>query len=301
METASRNRKFTALLTNRQLTRLVHTRIGGLRRFTNRSQGEHRSGRSGQSTEFCDYRDYTPGDDIRYVDWNIFARLRRPYLKLFLEEERTHVVLLIDASDSMRFEEKLPRALQLAAAFGAAALAGAEAVSAAVINGRDAPLRRMPACTGRASMQRLFAFLEETEPGGDAPLETGIDALLREHRGRGIVVVLSDYLTTGDLRRSCNALFSRGLEIFGLQILGPTEIDPDVSGDLRLIDCETADQLDISSAPSLLSVYQDHRMAYARQLERLCRQRGGRFMATGANEPLDEVLFDQLRRTGWLQ
>lgn len=301
METEVQHQRLTTLLTNTQLARLARTRLGGMRRFTNHSQGEHRSHRSGQSTEFCDYREYSPGDDIRHVDWNIFARLRRPYLKLFLEEERMHVVLLVDASASMRFEKKLQRALQLAAAFGVAALSGAEVLSAAVINDRASGLRRLPPCKGRTSMRQLFDFLEATEPGGDTPLEEGIDALLHEHRGRGVVVVLSDYLTTGDLHRAGNATFSRGLEIFGLQILGPTEIDPDVAGDLRLIDCETAEHLDVSSAAQLMSVYQEHRKAYTRHLGRLCRQRGGRFLALAADEPLDQVLFDRLRREGWLR
>ena len=107
MELLTPRPQMTTLLTNRVLDRLQRLRIRPAGKRTSRSRGEHLSGKGGTSTEFCDYRDYTPGDDTRVVDWNIFARLHRPYLKQFHKEEERHVVLLIDASASMKFEDKL--------------------------------------------------------------------------------------------------------------------------------------------------------------------------------------------------
>jgi len=102
------------------------------------------------------------------------------------------------------------------------------------------------------------------------------------------------------LRRAFNLLHSAGLEIFALQILGPTELAPELTDDHRLVDCETLGQLDISSTGDLLALYHEHRAAHEAELAALCRQRSGRFLAVSAAEPLERVVFDLMRRRGWL-
>jgi len=293
--------QITPLLTNELLARVEHLRLNSSRRFTNRHRGEHIAGRAGQSIEFRDYRDYTPGDDTRFVDWNIFARLRRPYIKLYQEEEEMHVVVLIDASNSMLFEEKLERAKSLGAAFGVMGLLATERVSVHAFNQIDQRLMSMRPRSGRAAVLDVLKFIESIEGGGNETLELGIEELLKTHRGRGVIVVLSDFLTTGDLQRSLNALFSHGLEVFGLQILGPSELDPELTGDLRMVDSETGETLDVSAVGDLVGLYHEYRDAFQRRLETLCRQRSGRFVSTSAGEPLEAVLFDTLRRQGWVR
>ncbi len=297
-ETAARA-QLTSLLDNRVLNRLERMRISFARRSANRAHGEHLFSRGGQSTEFSDFRDYVPGDDVRFVDWNVFARLNRPYIKLFELEEEMHVAILLDASGSMLFEDKLLRAKQLAAAFGVMGLLGVERVSVSAFSG--AGMKRLPPCTGRASMLKLFAFLERLEGGGEAPLERGIEESLKRHVGKGVAIILSDFLTFGDLRRGCNLLFSAGLDVQGIQILGPSEIEPELASDSRLVDTESQNTLDISAAADILAIYREHREAFARGLATLCRQRQGRFAAVSAAEPLDTVLFDRLRRGGWIE
>ena len=292
---------FTALLDNDVLGRLERLRLNPTRRFTNRSQGEHLTGKGGTSTEFSDYRDYVPGDDVRFVDWNIFSRLNRPYLKLYEREEEMHVVILVDASTSMRFEGKFERVKQLAAAFGVMGLLNVERVSVYACNHVGTEPVLLPPCTGRVSMTRLFQFLEELEDGGDFPIEQAVEAVLRRHRGRGVAVVLSDFLTLGNLQRTFNMLFSCGLEVFGLQILSPSEIDPELAGDLRFVDCETGRTLDISSAGELLGIYHEHRLALEDELSLLCRKRSGRFLSLNSQDPLEWVLFDLLLRRGWVR
>ena len=295
------NRQLTALLTNSQLERLGRLRIGANRRLTNQGRGEHLARKGGTSTEFCDYRDYSEGDDTRFVDWNIFSRLHRPYLKVFHHEEELHALILVDSSNSMRFEGKLERARQLAAAFGILALRNGERLSIGTLRGGVRPsAERLAPTTGRASVNKLFAFLERIEPGGDAPLETGIEEALRRHTGRGVAIVLSDFLTSGDLQRPFNLLHNAGLEIMALQILGPGEIDPELNGDLRLVDSETVGTLDLTASPDLLALYQEYRVNHERQLAFLCQQRSGRFLSTSSADPLDTLLFDQLRRRGWV-
>jgi uncharacterized protein (DUF58 family) len=292
--------RLTSLLPNRVLNRLERMRINATRRFTNRSRGENLSGRGGNSIEFSDYRDYSPGDDVRFVDWNIFARLNRPYLKLYRQEEEMHVVVLVDASASMGFEGKLDQAQRLGAAFGMMGLLGTERVSAYAFNAAGDGPGFLPRCRGRASLPKFFGFLEEIRAGGDAPIDRAVETMLKRHVGRGVAVLLSDFLTLGDMRRAFNRLFSAGLEIFAVQVLSPAEIDPEVGGDQRLVDCESEAVLDVSASGELLALYHEYRERYARQLGTLCRQRGGRFVTVGADAAVEQVLFDLLLRQGWL-
>jgi len=298
MESVAQGPQMTSLFDNRVLGRLELMRIVSSRRFTNRSRGEHLTGRGGSSTEFSDFRDYVPGDDVRFVDWNVFARLNRPYIKLFEIEEEMHVAIVVDASASMLFEQKLHRAKQLAAAFGVMGLMGTERVSVSAF--RQEGTERLRPCTGRASLAKLFTFIERIEGGGQAPLEQGVEAFLTRHVGKGLVVLLSDFLTFGDITKAFNRLFSSGLDILGIQILGPSEIDPELAGDIRLVDSETLSTLDVSSAADLLTIYHEHRESFARELATLCQQRFGRFLSIGSADPLDGVLFDLLRRRGWV-
>lgn len=301
MELTGKQPRFTSLFANDVLSRVERLRINSDHRFTNRSRGEHHSGKGGSSTEFADYRDYVEGDDVRFIDWNIFSRLRRPYLKLYHQEEEMHVVIVVDASASMAFEEKLERAKQLAGVFGVMGLMNAEKVSVWSLGGDSPRVPNMPPITGRVGMRRLFQFVEAIEAGGTQSIDAGIDAILKHHRGRGVMILLSDFLTFGNVKRSFNRLFSTGLEPFAIQILGPAERDPELSGDLRLFDSETGERLDISSAGQLLHIYHDHRLALEQELDSLCRQRGGKFLDANSGDALETFLFDTLRRKGWIR
>ncbi len=294
-------RQFTTLLPNDVLSRLERMRIRPRRRMTNRTHGEHLSGKGGTSIEFSDFRDYVAGDDLRHVDWNIFSRLHRPYVKQFRYEEQMCVVILLDASTSMTFDGKFERARQLAAAFALMGLFSLEPVSIYSCRQMGNHPAICPPCTGRASRARVFKFLEDLEGGGDFPIEAAVEAVLRRHRGRGIAIVLSDFLTFGDLGRPFNLLYSSGLEVFGVQILSPTERDPELTGDLRFVDSETDVSLDISNVGELISIYQDRRRALERELDEHCRRRRGRFLSVSSADPIDWLLFDLFRRKGWLR
>lgn len=303
METTETKKKtqLTTLLDNDVLARVERMRLNPTRRLTNRSRGEHLAGKGGASTEFADYRDYSPGDDVRYIDWNIFSRLNRPYMKQFRHEEEMHVVILVDASASMAFDGKLERAKQLAGAMAVMALMNLERVSIYACREKGDTLKFLSGITGRVSMRLLFDFLEGIEEGGDFPIDEAVEAVLRRHTGRGIAIVLSDFFTFGALERPMNMLFSAGLEVFGVQILAPSEIQPELTGDLRFVDCENGATLDISSAGELLGIYEEHRLALEQELESLCRRRSGRFLSISSHDPLKWVLFDLFRRRGWIR
>lgn len=301
MDSVAHSTRFTALFDNSVLSRLERLRLNPLRRLTVRSRGEHQSGKGGTSTEFCDFRDYVAGDDIKNVDWNIFSRLNRPYVKLYRHEEELNVVLLIDASTSMQFHGKLELARQIAGACGLMGLMNSERVSVYACHHLGQTPELLPPCTGRVSLRRLFRFIENIQPGGDTPLEIAVNAVLRQHRGRGVVVLLSDFLTLGDLNPAFNSLFSAGLEIHAVQILSDAELHPELTGDVRLIDSETGETLDISGAAELFEIYRDHLAWQELQLGTACQQRSGRFLRCCSSTPIDTILFDTFRRKGWIR
>lgn len=291
--------QITPLLTNRDLDRLARLRLNASRKFTNRARGEHLAAKGGTSTEFCDYRDYSPGDDVRFVDWNIFARIERPYLKQFHHEEELHVAIVLDASNSMLFEGKYELAQRIATAFGVIGLRGQEKVSVTAIGGKNLVQRLQPS-SGRTSQRKLFGFMEGIESAGELPFDRGIELFLRRHTGRGVAILISDFLSAEDFQRPFNLLNGAGLEIFGLQILAPSELSPELAGDIRFVDSETLSTLDISSAGDLLSLYQEYLEGHANRLAELCRSRNGRFQAISSGEPFESVMFDALRRRGWV-
>ncbi len=293
--------QLTPLLSNETLARVERLRLRPNRRLTNRARGEHSVGTGGATIDFADYRDYVAGDDIRYVDWNIFARLQRPYLKLYSHEEELHVVVILDASSSMVSEEKFERARQLAAAFSTMALLGTERVSLFAATSTDERSATLQGCSGRSATRLVFEFLENVSPGGNSTIDAAVASALRVHRGKGMAIVLSDFLTTGDVSRSFNLLNSAGLEIFALQLLGPDEIEPDLTGDVRLVDCETGRTLDVSSARDLLDLYHEHRLAQQAWLSSQCRRRNGRFEMISSGSTVESILFETLLRRGWVR
>ncbi len=292
--------RITELLANKTLGRLKQLRLQPRGKFTNRQTGEHLAGAKGRSNEFADYRDYAEGDDIRAVDWNIFARLHRPFVKLFYEEQEKHVVVIVDNSRSMDFENKFLRARQLGLALGFTGLLGGERVSMLATNPSEEFVSYQPPTRGRGNFPKLIAFMENLRCGGDTPPEEGIANLLKRHTGQGLAIVLSDYLSSGDMKRGFNRLFNAGLEPCAVHILGPAELDPEINGDVSLVDSELGNRIDISASSTLLQIYHDYLSGLQHQIETLCRQRSGRYVLADAGREPERILFETLRREGWL-
>jgi len=182
------------LLSPELLGRLERLELVSRKIFRGRMKGERRSPRRGQSVEFADFRDYVPGDDLRFVDWNTYARLERLFLKLFLEEEDLHFYALIDASESMNFGEptKLRYAVKLAAALGFIGLVRGDRVK---IETLGQPARRpSPVFRGRRSLWRMLDYLEGIGPEETPPLAVGVKNFCVRNSGKGIVVLLSDLM-----------------------------------------------------------------------------------------------------------
>src|SRR4029434_1150641 len=241
-----------SLLTPELLRRLEQFQLLAARRAKSSSKGERRSKAKGQSVEFADHRAYTPGDDFRYLDWNLFGRLDRLFLKLYEEERELPVRIFLDASESMSFgtPRKFDFARQVAAAVGYVGLCGFDRVSVVAFPERPmadpgGSLPEMAAChawravRGKRSATSFFQNLEVLSTGGNATLNEVLRRGALQARQPGMAVILSDMLDPAGYDSGLTALVARGFQVSVVQILAPEELLPTTFGDLRLVDSES--------------------------------------------------------------
>jgi len=294
------------LLSPEFMARLERLSIIARKVFVGQLKGEKRSPKYGSSVEFADFRSYTPGDDFRYVDWNLFGRLDRLFLKLFREEEDLHLFLLVDVSRSMQFgrpRTKLAYAAQVAAALGFIALTSLERV--AVWTFGDGLVDHFRSCRGRHQAPRLLQFLTEAaHTNGDHPDEeprrTGLGRSLREFslrtKQRGVVTVLSDFLDPAGYREGLLALLGGRFDVNVIQVLAGDELVPEITGDLRLRDSEFGDEREVTVSGSLLAAYKRRLDQYCGELRTVATAHGCGHALAPATGEADEFVLEQLRR-----
>jgi uncharacterized protein (DUF58 family) len=280
------------------LARLEQLELVSKKIFLGRMKGERRSKRKGQSVEFADYRNYVIGDDLRFLDWNLFARLERLFIRLFMEEEDLHFTILLDNSLSMDFgtPSKLHYAKQLAAALGFIGLVNMDRVVIEAFN--DRLTQNMPAARGRRSLWRMMDFLQKIEPAGPSDLRQALKTFTLKCSGKGIVVLLSDLMHKGGYEDALRYLVTRQLDIYVIQILSQEEIEPEVVGDLRLVDIEDEDVAEITVSAPLLKRYKQNLAAYRAALHEFCTRRGIAYLFTSNQVPFDRLVLTYLRQRG---
>jgi uncharacterized protein (DUF58 family) len=266
--------------------------------FRGRMKGERRSKRKGQSVEFADFRGYVPGDDLRSLDWNLFARLDKLIVKLFLEEEDLHFFTLIDASLSMDFGEptKLQYAKQLAAALGFVGLIRTDRVRIETL-GQPVHLRA-PVLRGRRSVWRMIDFIEGIQPGETASLAEGIKKFCLRNAGKGIVVLISDLMDKNGYESALRYLVSQRMDVYIIHVLSQEELDPDVKGDLKLVDVEDQDIAEISVSAPLLARYKATLNAFVSGAQEFCSRRGMNYLLANNQTPVKDLIGSYLRRRG---
>lgn len=280
------------------LRRLARLAIVARRLRTGQRRGEHRSPRRGGSLEYADMRAYTPGDDLRRVDWNVYARLERLLVKLYGAEEELTVHLLLDTSASMDWgtPHKLTYARRTAAALGYLALAGLDRIVLTTLAGGRT--RQSPALRGRHSLARLLDLLAEEEPGGATDLEGDLRAFALRGRAPGPLFLISDLLSPGGCRGGLRALAAARYEVAVIHLLAPDEVDPALAGNLRLIDRETGAGRDISLDEGVLRAYREHLQAWQAELREECLERGLSYLPVVTSQPFDDLILGTLRHAG---
>jgi uncharacterized protein (DUF58 family) len=216
----------TPLLNPQLLAQLERLELVTRKVFRGRMKGERKSKRKGQSVEFADFRQYVPGDDLRFIDWNLFARLERLYLKLFLEEEDLHFYALIDSSASMEFGEptKLQYAKQLAAALGFIGLCRADRVKIESLG--TSSRQPGPVLRGRSSLWRMQEYLAGIEPGENVSLAEGVRNFCLRNSGKGILVLITDLMDKEGFEKALRFLVAQQMDVYVLHVLCPEELNP---------------------------------------------------------------------------
>jgi uncharacterized protein (DUF58 family) len=266
--------------------------------FRGRMKGERRSRRKGQSVEFADFRNYVPGDDVRFIDWNTYARLDRLFLKLFIEEEDLHFYALIDASESMNFGEptKLHFAKQLAAALGFVGLVRGDRVKIETLGAP--PKGAAPVLRGRRSLWQMLQHVEGIESGERISLVEGCRNFCLRNSGKGIVVLMSDLLDKGGYEAALRYFLAQELDVYVIHVLSPEEMEPELTGDLELIDCEDQDKAEITVSAPLLKRYRQTLNAFVGSAREFCTRRGILYVLAQSDVPVDELIGGYLRRRG---
>lgn len=318
----------SSLLTPELLRRLEQFQLLAARRAKSSAKGERRSRARGQSVEFADHRSYVPGDDFRYLDWNLFGRLDRLFLKLYEEERELPVRIFLDASESMTFGEprKFDFARQVAAAIGYVALCGFDRVSvipfpgaeirnggkgetfniqhstsnaeqSAIGNLQSAIEGSLRSVRGKKSSMQFFQNLNALTAAGGADFNEALRRGALEARHTGLAIVLSDFLDPAGYEAGLTALVGRGFQVNCVQILAPEELAPTTFGDLRLVDSETGGLQEVTFGRYRMKAYQQTVQNFIQRLREFTTKRGINFFMAPSNMDLQDLLLKQLRKS----
>jgi uncharacterized protein (DUF58 family) len=270
--------------------------------FRGRQKGERRSRKKGMSVEFADYRDYVRGDDTRFIDWNIFARLERLFIKLFLEEEDLAFYIIVDTSKSMDFGAPMTKfeyARKLAAALGYIALHNQDKIGVTTFSARASDAFR-PA-RGKGQLPKFLNAISRLEVDDRTGLRDSLRDFVTRNTQPGIVVLITDFMDEQGFEEALKFFFLRNYEVYCIQLLSPEERNPTNLGHLELIDSETGEPQEITITEQLLKQYQRTVETYCGSVRDWCVSRGMSYLAATTDQPIDVMLLNYLRLKGLLR
>ncbi len=296
------------MLTPQFLKQLESFHVRSNRSFRGKFRGERRSPNRGVGMEFADYRVYEPGDDLRYVDWNIYARLGKLFIKLFHADEGLPLALLIDNSRSMEFGSptKLVCAKQIAAALGYIALGHADSVVVYTCSERLSAV--LPPASSTSQFLRLTKVLSTIAAHGKTRLTECLRQLPMYQRHPCAVVVLSDFLDPNGYEQGFKLLTGRGFSLTAVHLTSPEEMNPQVhlentptGGDWLVEDAETGETRAITINPETLLQYQNQQQTFCETLQRFCTDRGIGYAQLQSDMPIEPFILQELHRAGFIE
>lgn len=269
--------------------------------FTGRMRAERRTKKSGSGIEFADHRDYQPGDDFRYLDWNVYRRFGRLLVRLFEEEEDLSIYFIVDASASMAFGDgaKLKQAKRIAAALAYVGLANLDRVC--IVSTTDKVLDRMQETRGKARIFKVFRFLRELQPEGQTDLRQALKTFVAQHKKRGLVVLISDLYDPAGFEQGINVLRYNKYDPYVVHITDKREQKPDLFGDVLLYDCETGDEREVTVTRAVLERFAEVHKQYQVEIERFCSSRQVPYITADVSIAFDELVLRVFRRGGFLK
>jgi uncharacterized protein (DUF58 family) len=291
----------TKLFDDQFLKKLEYLYLVSKKIFAGRIRAERRTKKTGSGIEFADHRDYTRGDDFRYIDWNIYGRMDKLLLRLFEEEEDLSIYLIVDSSKSMEIGDppKVDYALKLAAALCYVGLSNLDRVS--IIPFSNELHERLPSARGKGRIFKVFEFLRRIEIGGVTNLKDCAKDFIHQTKRRGMAVLISDFYDPAGYEEGINILRYNKYEPFVIQLYDEKEANPPLHGDLTLVDCETGEPKEVTISASLLDAYKREHERYCQELEQFCTKRAVPFFRTHTKVPFDELVLRIFRAGGFLK
>ena len=268
--------------------------------------GKHLVKTYGQTVEFADYREYMLGDDIRRIDWNLYSRFEKFFLKLFTDERQMHTQIFIDCSASMGKDmpEKANYTLGVAAALGYLSVHNMDKVSFKLIKGEKAE-ESFGTIVGKKAFFNAISTIEEMEElfDGESDLNKAIVGCPNLGSNDGLTVIISDFFTESDWKKAVDYLCYKKKQVLLIQVLTLDEVDPSYSGRVNLIDTESAGVDDLRNLK--IRINRSHQLAYNEALRMhhddltsFCASRGVGFLTVRCDQPIEKVLFKELLKVG---
>lgn len=263
--------------------------------------GNRRSRNLGSSIEFADYRSYTPGDDIRQIDWNAYARHEKLFLKTFMDEQEVQISIYIDCSKSMDFGNptKFQTGIKIAGALGYLSLYNLDKVSLYSFDNQINAV--LPSLMGKGKGVQLFNFLNSIATKNEGDINAALTSGKALNKKPGISIILSDFLFANGYEKGINFIQSANQEVVLIQILTKEEKDPYLDGDLRLIDSENSSTKEISISPIVLREYRKTLENYQSKLEEYAQKRGISFISIDSEMNIEDIILNVLKKSGLIR
>ncbi len=280
------------------LHKLEYLDVVARKLLAGRIRADRLSARRGTSVEFEDYRQYAVGDDLRYLDWNIYGRLEEFFLKLYKEEENLRLTVLLDQSESMAFgqPDKYRYSLQVAAAV---AYIGMSNLDDSQVQAYGPDLGETTGrMRGKGKVRHLFSFLESLPHTGETDMRRAFRRFIAKEPRRGLVVVVSDLYDRDGVLPALRYLKSRRHEIYVIQVVAPQELEPPLRGDLRLVDAEDQSYRDLTITDGLRKRYVEAFEGHAREVESFCRGKEIGYVRAPTTVPFEALVLQILKRGG---
>ncbi len=282
------------------LRKLERYSLSSRKRVSNFAKGQRRSAQKGSSINFVDYRQYVPGDDVSQLDWNVYGRLDNLVVKLFEDEQTVAIHLLVDNSKSMDWGEpnKLRMAGQLAASLGYVALSNFDKLTCTTFS--DVTTGAFGPAANPREAYALFNFLDRVRGAGETDFNAVLKKYALQNRQPGIAIVISDLLSRQGFEEGLKHLMERRYEVVLLHVLAPTEVHPAIGGDMKLVDSETGNVVDITLNQRAVGLYRERYQRWTASIEKFTAKHGIVYERVESSMDLEGLLFGTFRRRGLL-
>jgi uncharacterized protein (DUF58 family) len=272
--------------------------------FAGRMRAERRSKKKGSGVEFADHRAYAPGDDFRFVDWNVYRRFGKLLVRLFEEEEDLSIYFILDCSGSMAFGEpsKFDQARRLCAALAYVGLANLDRVT--LVAAHESGGSVMPATRGKNRIFKVFQYLEKLEATGVTNLAQSLKTFAAQHKRRGLALLISDLYDPQGFEAGINVLRYNKFEPYVLHMVEPgggALARNAILGDINVYDCETGEEREVTVTERVLEDIRTAHREYDGSIQRFCTRSHVPYFAAPADVAFDELVLRVLRRGGVLR